>query len=336
MPDLRTRYLGMTLASPLVASASPLTEDVDRIARLAEAGVGAVVLPSLFEEQLEREARHLDMGLSQGAESFAEALSYFPDLGEYNLGPEKHLELIRQAKAKVDIPIIASLNGVSRGGWVRYARLLEEAGADALELNLYHIPTDPEETAAQLEKRYLDLVQAVVEVVTIPVAVKIHPYFTSLPNMARRFAQAGARGLVLFNRFYQPDVDLENLELAPRLELSTHQELLSRLRWVGILFPIVDLDLAITGGVHTAEDVLKAMMVGARVVMMASALFRNGLDYPRTVLEDMRRWMEEHEYESIQQMQGSLSRERAPDPAAYERANYMKVISRYDWKTLLP
>jgi dihydroorotate dehydrogenase (fumarate) len=245
------------------------------------------------------------------------------------MGPEGYLEHIRRAKAALSIPVIASLNGVTTGGWIRYARLMEEAGADALELNIYYLPTSPDESSQAVEENYVRLVRDVVASVRIPVAVKLSPYFSSLPYMARRFEEAGAAALVLFNRFYQPDIDLEALEVVPNLVLSTSYELRERLRWVAILYPQVRLDLAITGGVHTAEDVLKAMMVGAKAVTMASALLRHGPDHVRQLLEDIRRWMEEHEYVSIKQMQGSMCRQRAANPAAYERANYMRVLSSF-------
>jgi dihydroorotate dehydrogenase (fumarate) len=329
MVDLSTRYLGFHLRNPLIASSSPLTEDLETLRRLEEAGIAAVVLPSLFEEQIIEESERLDYGLSYGEESFAEALRYFPDLHHYNMGPEGYLEHIRRAKAALSIPVIASLNGVTTGGWIRYARLMEEAGADALELNIYYLPTSPDESSQAVEENYVRLVRDVVASVRIPVAVKLSPYFSSLPYMARRFEEAGAAALVLFNRFYQPDIDLEALEVVPNLVLSTSYELRERLRWVAILYPQVRLDLAITGGVHTAEDVLKAMMVGAKAVTMASALLRHGPDHVRRLLEDIRRWMEEHEYVSIKQMQGSMCRQRAANPAAYERANYMRVLSSF-------
>jgi dihydroorotate dehydrogenase (fumarate) len=329
MSELKTSYLGFTLANPIVASASPLSESVPRIRQLEDAGVSAIVLPSLFEEQLALEGQALDSDLSRGSESFPESLSYFPDMTDYNLGPDSYLDLIRQAKDAVDIPVIASLNGTTRGGWTRYARLMEEAGANALELNLYALPTDPEETSAQVEKRYVDLVSDVRQTVTIPLAVKLTHFFTAFPCLARRLDAAGANALVVFNRFYQPDFDIEALEVVPTLSLSHSYELLLRLHWVGIVYGQVKADLAVTGGVHTAGDVLKSMMAGARVAMMTSALLRNGLGHVRLVLDDLARWMEEHEYESIHQMQGSMSRRSAGNPSAFERGNYMKVLSSY-------
>jgi dihydroorotate dehydrogenase (fumarate) len=313
----------------VVASASPLCEDVGNIRRMEDAGAGAVVLHSLFEEQITRESHHLDRSLSQGAESFAEALTYFPDMTAYNLGPDGYLEHVRRAKAAVGIPIIGSLNGISTGGWIRYARKIEEAGADALELNVYYIPTDPEVTGADVERMYVDLVRDVAASVRIPVAVKLGHGFSAVANLARRLEQAGARGLVLFNRFYQPDFDLEQLQVVPRLTLSSPYELLLRLHWVAILYGHVGADLAVTGGVHTAQDVLKAMMAGARVAMTTSALLKHGIELLRVVRANLVAWMEAHEYESIRQMQGSMSYRSVAEPAAFERANYLRVLGSY-------
>jgi len=329
MSDLKTTYLGFRLSNPIVASASPLSESVERIRQLEDAGVSALVLPSLFEEQISLEGQALDSDLSRGSESFPESLSYFPDMTDYNLGPESYLELIQEARNTVSLPVIASLNGVTRGGWTRYAKLIEQAGANALELNLYALPTDPEETAAQVESRYEELVRDVRETVSIPLAVKLSHFFTAFPNLARRLDAAGANALVVFNRFYQPDFDIEAQEVVPSLALSHSYELLLRLHWVGIVYGHVKADLAVTGGVHTAGDVLKCMMAGARVAMMTSALLRNGLGHVRVVLDDLTRWMEEHEYESIRQMQGSMSRRSAANPSAFDRGNYMKVLSSY-------
>ena len=333
MVDLSTTYLGLTLKNPLVVSPSPLCEKIDNIRQMEDAGASAVVLPSLFEEQITLESHHLDRYLSHGTESFAESLTYFPDMLDYNLGPDGYLELIRRAKFVVDIPIIGSLNGVSTGGWITYAKKIEEAGADALELNTYYIPTDPELTGAQVEQMYLDLVRDVKASVRIPVAIKLSPNFSAIPNMARRLDQAGADALVMFNRFYQPDFDLENLEVVPSLILSDSYELLVRLTWVAIVYGHVRADLAITGGVHTALDVLKAMMVGARVAMMTSALLTHGIGHLNTVRADLLTWMEQHEYESIRQMQGSMSHRSVANPAAFERGNYMKVLSSYVLKS---
>ncbi len=329
MIDLTTTYLGLDLKNPLVASASPLCDSLDKIRGLEDHGIAAVVLPSLFEEQLAVEGETLDEDLFRGADSFAESLDYFPDLVTYNLGPDGYLDLIRQAKASVSIPVIGSLNGVSPGGWIRYAREIQQAGADALELNLYSIETDAELTASHIERAYLALVREVKQHVKIPVAVKLSPFFSAPANFANRLDRAGANGLILFNRFYQPDLDLEQLEIVPSLSLSTPQELLLRLHWVAIIFGQVQADLAITGGVHSAHDVLKAMMAGARVTMMTSALLRGGLEHLDAVLRDLAFWMEEHEYSSIRQMCGSMSHRKVPNPAAFERANYIRVLSSY-------
>ena len=326
MIDLTTRYLGLSLTSPLVASASPLGERLDTICRLEDAGAAAVVLPSLFEEQITLESEQLDHHLSHGAESYAEALSYFPDLHTYRLGPDGYLEHVRRAKARVRIPVIGSLNGVSSGGWIDYARRIEQAGADALELNISHIPTDPVVSGAEVEQMYFDLVRDVKASVTVPVAVKLGHAFTAMANVASRLDAAGADALVLFNRFYQPDFDLETLEVTPRLTLSHSWELLLRLHWTAILYGHVRADLAVTGGVHTAEDVLKAMMAGARAAMLASALLQDGIEHLGRIRTDLVTWMETHEYESIRQMQGSMSYRAVRAPAAFERANYMKVL----------
>jgi dihydroorotate dehydrogenase (fumarate) len=332
MIDLTTRYLGMTLKNPLVVSASPLAEEIGNVRRMEDAGAAAVVLPSLFEEQIQVESNTLDQFLSQGTESFAESLTYIPNMTGYNLGPDGYLEHLRRTKQAVSIPIIGSLNGTSTGGWVGYAKKIEEAGADALELNIYFISTDVEMAGEQVEQMYVDLVAQVKASIHVPVAVKIGPYFSSLPNTAKRLNQAGADALVLFNRFYQPDFDLENLEVVPNLILSTPHELLLRLNWVAVLYGKVAADLAVTGGVHTGLDVLKSMMAGARVAMMTSALFRNGIGHLAAVQAELRKWMEEHEYESIQQMQGSMSQRAVADPSAFQRANYVKVLSSYAMK----
>jgi dihydroorotate dehydrogenase (fumarate) len=329
MIDLSTTYLGLSLKNPLVVSAGPLSEEVGTIRRLEDAGAAAVVLHSLFEEQISLESHHLDRYLSFGTESFAESLTYFPDMGSYNLGPEAYLEHVHRAKQAVGIPIIGSLNGVSSGGWVSYARKIQEAGADALELNIYYIPTDPRMTGTQVEQMYVDLVREVKAGVSIPVAVKLGHFFTAMANMARKLDRSGVDALVLFNRFYQPDFDLENLEVVPHLTLSRSYELLLRLHWVAILYGHVRADLAVTGGVHTAQDVLKAMMAGARVAMLLSALLTDGIDHLTKVRADLLAWMEEHEYESIRQMQGSMSYKAVVNPTAFERANYLKVLSAY-------
>ncbi|HWR50183.1 MAG TPA: dihydroorotate dehydrogenase-like protein [Bryobacteraceae bacterium] len=326
--DLSTKYLGLNLKSPLVVSASPLSEDIGNIRKMEDSGAAAVVMHSLFEEQIAVESMELDRSLSLG-ESYAESLSYFPDLSSYNMGPDGYLEQIARAKAAVKIPIIASLNGTSSGGWTRFAKKMEEAGADALELNIYTIPTNADVTGEQVVQSHVDLVSQVKASVGIPVAVKLGPYFTAMANVAKRMEQAGANGLVLFNRFYQPDFDLEALEIVPSLQLSNSYELLTRLHWVAILWGHVKADLAITGGVHTSYDVLKAMMAGAQVAEMASAVLKRGIDYLNTVESELVAWMEEHEYESIKQMQGSMSQRSVANPNSFLRANYLKVLSSY-------
>ena len=329
MIDLSTRYLGLPLTSPLVASASPLCESVDNIRAMEDAGAAAVVLHSLFEEQLDIESTHLDRHLTHGAESYAEALDYFPDLTGYNLGPDGYLEHVRRAKEAVEIPIIGSLNGVSTGGWIEFAKKIEQAGADALELNVYYVPTDPTLTSSEVERMYADLVRDVKQSVSIPVAVKLGHAFTAVANVARQLDAVGADGLVLFNRFYLPDFDLERLEVTPRLTLSSPHEVLLRLHWVAILYGHVRADLAVTGGVHGSAQVLKSMMAGARVAMMTSALLQHGIGHLARVRADVLEWMEAHEYASIAQMQGSMSYRSVAEPAAFERANYMKLLSSY-------
>lgn len=333
MIDLSVRYLGLRLPNPMVASASPLSDSLDKIRQLEDHRIGAVVLPSLFEEQLNVEGTALGMDLSRGAESFPESLSYLPDLADYKLGPDQYLNLIRSAKAAVRIPVIASLNGTSRGGWLHYATEMEQAGADAIELNIYSLVIDANRFSAEVEREYFELVSAITHKVRIPVAVKLSPFFTSIPNVAMQLEAAGARGLVLFNRFYQPDFDIEALEVVPRLVLSNPSELLLRLHWVAIIYGHINGDLAVTGGVHGAQDVLKSVMAGARVAMMTSALLQNGVEHLATVRRDLLQWMEDHEYESIQQMCGSMSQLNAPNPAAFERANYMRILSSYTLQT---
>lgn len=332
MLDLTTNYLGLKLRNPIVVSACSLCENVDKIIRMEESGAGAVVLHSLFEEQINIESNELDLHLSHGSESFPEALSYFPDMTSYNLGPEGYLDHVRKAKQAVKIPIIGSLNGVSTGGWTKHAKKIEEAGADALELNIYYLPTDPTLSSGDVEKMYVDLVREVKASIKIPVAVKVSYYFTAFANMAQQLDKAGANALVIFNRFYQPDYDLEDLEVKPNLVLSAPYELRLRLHWAAILYGNIGADVAITGGVHSGYDVLKAMMAGARVAMTTSALYKHGIQHIGTMLNDVKVWMEEHEYESIQQMQGSMSHRNVAEPAAFERANYMKVLSSYALK----
>ena len=327
--DLSTEYLGLKLKNPIIPSASPLSERAYNIRWMEDAGAAAVVMYSLFEEQIAGESDRLDHFLAYGAESTAEALTYYPDLEHYNVGPSEYLERIRHAVESVDIPIIGSLNGVSTGGWVEYAREIEQAGASALELNVYYIPTDPDLSSATIEQMYLDVVASVKRTVEIPVAVKIGPFFSNPANMAKRLVENGADGLVLFNRFYQPDLDLEHLEVVPNLVLSEPHELLLPLRWVAILYGRVSTDFAITSGVHSEIDVLKCMMAGANVAMMASELLKNGIGRIGDVLHDVALWMEDHGYESITQMRGSMSQKNVAEPAAFERANYMKVLQSW-------
>lgn len=329
MSDLRTKYLGLSLKSPLLASASPLCESVDNIKRLEDQGLGAVVLPSLFEEQLELESLSVDLDLARGTESFPESSNFFPDLHTYNLGPDGYLELIREAKESVSIPVIASINGISDGGWLQYARLMEEAGADAIELNIYSIATDPAVSSGEVEKGYVDLVRRLKRSVRIPLAVKLSSFFSAPANMGVRFDEANVDGIVLFNRFYQPDFDIDELEVSPSLTLSRPEELLLRLNWTAILFGHVRADLGITGGVHSSRDVIKCILAGARVAFMTSALLRNGVHHAAHVLSEVNRWLDEHEYASIQQMCGSMSHRAVRDPSAFERGNYMKVLSSY-------
>jgi dihydroorotate dehydrogenase (fumarate) len=329
MTNLSTKYLGLKLKNPLVASASPLCKEIGNIRKMEDCGASAVVLHSLFEEQINIESNELDRMLWDSSSTSAEANDYFPDLGNYNIGPDGYLEHIRKAKAAVKIPIIASLNGVSKGGWIRYAKDMEQAGADAVELNIYFVPTDPMMTGSDIEKNYVELVREVKSSVKVPVAVKIGPYFSAMANMGVQLDKAGADGLVLFNRFYQPDFDLEQLEVVPNLVLSRSNELKLRLHWVAILFGKVKADMAITGGVHIAEDVVKSMMAGAKVAMMTSALLEHGIEYLTMLEANLRSWLEQHEYESIEQMQGSMSHKNVAHPAAFERANYMKVLNSY-------
>lgn len=326
---LATNYLGMALKNPIVASSSPLSHNVDSIRRLEDAGAAAVVMYSLFEEQITFDSFYVDHYLTDGTDSFAESLSYFPEMQSYNVWPDEYMNLIRRAKEAVDIPIIGSLNGVSAGGWTDYATLIEEAGADAIELNVYYIPTNADLSGNEIESIYLDTLREVKRSVSLPVALKLSPYFSSTANMAKRLVEEGANGLVLFNRFYQPDIDLETLEVVPRLILSNSNELRLPLRWVAILYGRLLADLAITTGIHSSQDVLKALMAGAKVTMMASELLQNGIRRINVILDEMRRWMDEHEYESVAQMIGSMSQQHCAEPAAFERANYMKMLASY-------
>jgi dihydroorotate dehydrogenase (fumarate) len=327
--NLTSEYLGLKLKSPIVASSSPLTESLENIQRLEDAGAAAVVLPSIFEEQLTLESNAVDRDLTRGTESFAEALSYFPDYEDFRYGQDVYLSQIRRAKSACSIPILASLNGATASGWVRFAKEIQQAGADALELNTYSLATGYTETSATIEKGIVDLVRQVKQATEIPVAVKLSPQYTSIPHLAMELDGAGADGLVLFNRFYQPDFDIENLDVKPKLVLSRPEELLLRLHWVAILYGDVRADLAVTGGVHSAEGVLKSVMAGAQIAMTASSLLAKGITHIAGMQSDLVRWMEEHEYESIHQMRGSLSRRAVPDPSAFERGNYIKTLSSY-------
>jgi len=325
--DLRTTYLGLELRNPLVASASTLTGHLDILRQMEDAGAAAVVMPSLFEEQLERDELAVRRFFKHGMNEFVDTLSDLFELDLYNAGPASYLREIKRAKQALSIPVIGSLNGGGVGNWVRHAQLLEEAGADAVELNVYFVPTDPEATAVQVEQRYLDVVAAVREVVTVPLAVKLGPYFSSLPNLARRLVEIGADGLVLFNRFFEPDIALETLQISPRLTLSTSAELRLPMRWIAILRPQLSISLAASTGVHSSNDVLKLLLVGADVTMTTSALLRHGPAYLRTLLDGLPTWLEERGYDSIKQMRGSLSLQNCPDRAAFERANYVNVIA---------
>ncbi|HKZ76608.1 MAG TPA: dihydroorotate dehydrogenase-like protein [Actinomycetota bacterium] len=336
MADLRTRYLGLELANPVVPSASTLSSRIDTLKRLQDAGAAAVVMQSLFEEQIEHEEIEIDRMLEAGAHSFPEAITYVPELEDYNIGPDAYLRHLEQTKQELEIPVIGSLNGASKGGWVRHAKLIRDAGADALELNIYYVAADPNLTSAEVEERYIDLVAAVRSSVEIPLAVKVGPFFSSMANMARRLVEAGADGLVLFNRFLQPDIDLETLGVDPTLHLSTSEELRLPLRWIAILRGRVDASLAATTGVHTWEDAMKLILAGADVTMMASALFTHGPEHVRTVVDGIRTWLDEHEYASVEQAKGSVSQAACPDPVAFERSNYMRALvsftSPYDWR----
>lgn len=326
---LTTNYLGLFLKNPIVASSSPLSHNVDSIRRLEDAGAAAVVMYSLFEEQITFDSFYVDYYLTSSTNSYAESLSYFPEMESYNVWPDEYMNLIRRAKEAVDIPVIGSLNGVSAGGWTDYAALIEEAGADAIELNVYYIPTNENLKGTEIENIYLEILREVKSSVSIPIAIKLSPYFSATANMAKRLVEEGANGLVLFNRFYQPDIDLETLEVVPRLVLSNSAELRLPLRWVAILYGRLMADLAITTGIHTSQDVLKALMAGAKVTMMASELLQNGIRRISVILDEIRSWMNTHEYESVAQMIGSMSQQHCAEPAAFERANYMKMLASY-------
>jgi dihydroorotate dehydrogenase (fumarate) len=327
--DLSTSYLGLKLRSPLVVSASPLSEDIDNVKRMEDAGASAVVLYSLFEEQLKQDRLELHENLQQGTESFAESLTYFPEADEYKLGPEEYLKHIAAAKKATRIPIIASLNGSSAGGWTEYAKQIQKAGADAIELNIYYIPTDMNLTGTEVEMTYLDILKAVKSEVNIPVAVKLSPFFSNFANMAKRLDQAGADGLVLFNRFYQPDIELESLEVKPNILLSTPMAARLPLRWIALLHKRVKASLAATSGIHRASDALKMLMVGADVTMLCSTVIRHGIPQIAMIERELTDWLQEHEYESVSQLKGSLSQKNCPEPAAFERAQYMKALTGY-------
>jgi dihydroorotate dehydrogenase (fumarate) len=328
--DLTTTYMGLKLRNPLVMSAcQPLSEEIDNIKRAEESGAGAVVLYSLFEEQLRADAAELHHHTTSTADSSAEALSYFPEPSQYHLGPDGYLKHIQKAKAAVKIPVIASLNGCSLGGWTDFAKKIEQAGADAVELNIYWIPADINLPGTEVEKAYIDILKAVKGAVKIPVSVKLSARFSSIANMAKKLDDAGANGLTLFNRFYQPDIDLETLEVKPKILLSTAHALRLPLRWIALLKGRVKANLAGTSGIHTAEDVLKMLMAGADVTMLCSALLKHGIPYLSTVEKEMVRWMEEHEYESVKQMQGSMSQIECADPTAFERAQYLRAVTTY-------
>ena len=330
MADLKTKYLGLDIKSPLVASASALSKKLDNIKAMEDAGLGAVVLYSLFEEEIINEQLALDHFLTRGSESFAEAITYYPDLEKYNSGPDKYLQLIRTAKEAVDIPVIGSLNGVSTGGWIKYAKLIEEAGADALELNMYFVPADPQLSSDVLEKAHIELVSDIRKSIRIPLSVKLSPFYSSIPHFSASLVKAGAKGLVLFNRFYQPDLDIEALEVVPKLELSRSSDMRLPLRWIAILYDRVAADFALTSGVYSAEDIVKALMAGATVAMTTSALISNGIGFAGALIEELAQWMNDYEYKSVDQMRGTLSQKNVAEPAAFERANYMKALTLYD------
>lgn len=330
MIDLKTNYLGFELKNPLVASASALSKKTSYVKQMEDAGISAVVMYSLFEEQITHDSLAFNYFMERGTERFAESLDYFPDLERYNVGPDQYLEQIRRNKEAVDIPVIASLNGVSNSGWIDYAQKMAEAGADALELNTYYISTNPDVSAAQLEENYIELVKAVCANVDIPVSVKLSPYFSALPNLLRRLEEAGAQGFVLFNRFIQPDLDIENLVVDSTLHLSTSSELLLPLRWMALLYGRIKADLALTSGVHTGVDLVKSVMAGANVAMVASEFVANGVDRATEILAEMENWMTAYEYDSVARMRGSMSQKNVENPAAFERANYMKALQSYD------
>lgn len=331
--NLSTKYMGLNLKNPIVPSASPLSQEVDTVKAMEDAGAAAVVVYSLFEEQIVHESGELDHYLSNHTHSYAEALSYFPEQEKFHLGPYQYLDHIAKLKKSVDIPIIGSINGVSSGGWVKYAQNIEQAGADALELNVYYIPTNPNIPGSEVEKMYIDTLKAVKSNVKIPVAIKLSPFFSSMSSMAKKLDEAGADALVMFNRFYQPDFDLEKLEVVPNLMLSTNWEMRLPLRWIAILYGNIKASMAATSGIHSHLDAIKILMAGGDVTMMCSELLLNGVGRIRQVIEGMKLWMEENEYDSVDMMKGSMSQKSIAEPAAFERANYMKLLQSY--KTIL-
>lgn len=327
--NLQTSYLGLTLKNPLMPGASPLVDNLDLVRRLEDAGAAAIVMHSLFEEQIQLEERACTRHLEGCSNSFSEAMSFLSEPDDFALSPEQYLEQIRRIKEAVDLPVIASLNGVTPGGWVEFARHLQSAGADAIELNFYNIPVSPAVSPREVEADALRVVRTVRRSVDLPIALKISPFFSSLPHFAQKAADGGANGLVIFNRFYQPDIDIENLEVLPTLQLSDRSELRLRLRWLAILYGIADLSLAVSGGVQTGEDVIKSLMAGADTVQMVSALLKHGPERLGSVLQSLWRWMDEHEYASLEQLRGSMSLQHCPDPAAFERANYMRILQAW-------
>jgi dihydroorotate dehydrogenase (fumarate) len=327
--DLSTKYLGMTLKHPIIASASPLSRTVDGIKRLEDGGAAAIVLFSLFEEQIRFENESFDYLLEVGTDSFPEATTYFPAGADYHVGPDSYLQLIRAARESVEVPIIASLNGVTNEGWIEYAKLMVEAGAQAIELNIYHIPANIEETARQVENRYVNIVRAVRNSVSVPLAVKLSPFFSAMGEMAKRLVEEGANGLVLFNRFYQPDFDLDEMEVLTDLELSSPHEIRLPLLWIAVLCGRIQASLAATTGVQSATEVVKYVLAGADAVMTTSALLRHGPGYTKKIVKELDDWMQRRGYESVGQMHGAMSQEKVANPTAFERANYIKVLQNY-------
>ena len=327
--DLSTTYLGLQLKHPFMPGASPLVDNLDTVKQLEDAGASAIVLHSLFEEQIEMDYRGVDSLMLSHEESFAEAISYFPKAEEFALTPERYLDQIAAIRSTVDIPVIASLNGVTPGGWVSLAESMQQAGADALELNIYQLPADPEVSGAEIENTVLEILETMIQRVSIPISVKLSPFYSSLPNFAKRLAEGGARGLVLFNRFYQPDLDIEELEVSPSLQLSNSSELRLRLRWMAILEGIKGLDFALSGGVHDTSDAIKSLMAGATAVQMVSCLLQHGPERLREIIVGVYEWMDEHDYSSIQELRGCMSYRKCPDPGGYERANYLRVLQTW-------